>query len=213
MGNVAQGAHASTRAALTLELQPCASPRPEYPPRARLNRRIPGTSAHVPQSRSDRGRTREHGEIDRQESAPKQVVVGGSRSQDNPNANRPTATSNASVSASHRPPIAIWDAVVRAPSQRAHMHATTRMISDPVKTLTCRAGKSPMTGARNTVRRVPWTTSAAIRSSHTARVRPKRLLSSVWHGPARPTSGECETGYQRMVRRPVIVLAVYGRVR
>ncbi len=46
-----------------------------------------------------------------------------------------------------------------------------KIINAPVKTLICRAGKSPTSGARNNVRSVPWIDSARMISSHTARAR------------------------------------------
>ena len=53
-------------------------------------------------------------------------------------------------------------------SHRIVRQVIERISNEPLKTASCRALKSPTTGARNRVRMTPWTTSADISSTHTA---------------------------------------------
>lgn len=49
-----------------------------------------------------------------------------------------------------------------------HTYVMKRMSIEPVKTQTCRAGKSPSQIARTFTRQTPWTNSAAYRRHHKA---------------------------------------------
>ncbi len=81
---------------------------------------------------------------------------------------RPRVTSNTSVRTTHDNPTATSHRVLSTRIHRIVRLLTNRINSDPLKTANCRARKSPTTGASNSVRAMPCTTSTAISSSQTA---------------------------------------------
>jgi hypothetical protein len=90
------------------------------------------------------------------------------RSREYPRTVHPSATPNARVSTSQRLPTRTCEAIVRVRSQGAVTEVIIRTMALPLKTPICRARRSPTRGTRYTLRRTPWTTSAPIRTAHTA---------------------------------------------
>ena len=80
------------------------------------------------------------------------------RSHDAPRA-RPRAISKASVRTSQRTPSSHQRRGGWAPSQRIVSQTTSTMSTEPLRTLTCRARRSPSCGSSTRRRTIPWSDS------------------------------------------------------